>query len=82
MGLLSTLLTLPITAPLHTALWIGRKIHDHALEQMNDPAEIKRQILVLEQMLDAGEISEEEYEEAELKLLTRLRDIQRQGRAG
>ncbi len=80
MGLLSTLLTLPVTAPLNTALWIGKKIHEHALETMNDPAEIKRRILALEQQLEAGEISEEAYEEAELALLTRLRDIQRQGR--
>lgn len=77
MGILTTLLTLPVSAPLNTALWIGQKIHEHALETMNDPAEIKRQILALEQQLDAGEITEEAYEEAELALLTRLRDIQR-----
>lgn len=82
MGLLTTLLTLPVTAPLNTALWIGKKIHEHALETINDPSEIKRQILALEERLDAGEISEEEYEEAELALLTRLRDIQRQGGPG
>ncbi|MEL6977970.1 MAG: gas vesicle protein GvpG [Pseudomonadota bacterium] len=81
MGLVTTLLTLPVAGPLQAAWWLAEKIHDQALQAMNDPAEIKRCILRLEAMLEAGEIDEETYETAELALLTRLRDVQRAGGA-
>ncbi|MEM9726767.1 MAG: gas vesicle protein GvpG [Pseudomonadota bacterium] len=81
MGLLTTLLTLPVAGPIKGALWLTGKIHEQALQAINDPAEIKRQILRLEQALEAGEIDEETYEAAELALLTRLRETQRAGRA-
>ena len=80
MGLLTTLLTLPVAGPIKGALWLTGKIHEQALQAINDPAEIKRQILRLEEALEAGEIDEDTYEAAELALLTRLRETQRAGR--
>lgn len=80
MGLLTTLLTLPVAGPIKAAVWVSEKIHDQALAAINDPAEIKRELVRLETALDAGELSEEAFEELELELLTRLRDIQRAGR--
>lgn len=77
MGILTSLLTLPLTGPVKGAWWLAEKLHEHALEQMNDPAEIKREIARLEQAMLAGEITEEAYEEQELLLLTRLRDLSR-----
>lgn len=82
MGLLTTLLTLPVSGPSKAAWWLMEKLHDEALRSLNDPKEIKRALLTLEQQLDAGEISEEQFEEQELALLTRLRDVQRAGAAG
>lgn len=79
MGLLTTLLTLPVTGPAKAAWWIADKIHDQALQAMNDPAEIKRELVRLEEMLERGEIDEDAYETAELALLTRLRETQRAG---
>lgn len=79
MGLLTSLLTLPVAGPIKGALWLADKIHDQALQAMNDPAEIKRELLRLERALEAGEIDEDAYEEAELALLTRLRDAQKAG---
>ena len=39
---------------------------------MNDPTEIKRALAALEQQLDAGSISEQEYELMEMELIERL----------
>lgn len=77
MGLLTTLLTLPVTGPINTAWWVAEKLHEQALAKLNDPAEIKREIAKLEARLDAGDITEEQFEEVELQLLTRLRDAKR-----
>lgn len=77
MGLLTTLLTLPVTGPVKTAWWIAEKLHEQALNTLNDPAEIKRALVRLEAQLDAGELTEEEFEALELELLTRLRDAKR-----
>lgn len=77
MGLLTTLLTLPVAAPAKTAWWVAEKIHEQALATYNDPSAIKAEIAALEKRLLAGEISEAAYEVAELELLTRLRDVQR-----
>lgn len=77
MGLFK-LLASPITAPFGSALWIAEKIHDAALDAFHDPAEIRRQLGVLEIKLLNGEIGEEEYEEVETLLLQRLQDPRRQ----
>ncbi len=81
MGLLTTLLTLPVSGPLKAAWWLTEKLHEQALAAMNDPAEIKRELVRLEEALEAGEIDEETFETLELELLTRLRDVQRAGGA-
>ena len=75
MGILSSLLTLPVTGPLKGSLWVGRKIHEAAVQQLNDPGAIRRELRRLEAALVAGEMSEEDYDEAEMVLLTRLRDV-------
>lgn len=77
MGLLTSLLTFPVSAPLKSAWWVAEKLHEKATAELNDPATIKAAIADLEKRMLAGEISEDDYEEAELELLTRLRDIQR-----
>ena len=71
MGLFK-LLAAPLTAPIHSALWVAEKIHGAALDALHDPAEIRRALAALEKQLLAGDISEEAYEEAELVLLQRL----------
>lgn len=72
MGLVSKLLTLPVSAPLKGSLWIGQKIHEAADQELHDPAALRSALSHLEKQLLAGEISEEEYDEAELVLLARL----------
>lgn len=77
MGLVSRLLTLPVTAPVSGSLWVTRKIHEAAERDFNDPAAIRAQLSRLEAQLLAGEISEDAYDDAELDLLLRLKEAQR-----
>lgn len=74
MGLLRSLLTFPVSGPIQGSLWIAGKIHEAAEQELNDPGTIRRELQRLETALLAGEISEEAYDEAELVLLTRLRE--------
>jgi hypothetical protein len=71
--MLFKLLALPISAPLAGVAWIGEKIHETALAQLNDPAEIRRKLIALEAKLDAGEIAEAEFEALEDELIQRLK---------
>ena len=75
MGLLTRLLTAPVAGPIHGSLWMARKIHEAVEQQVNDPGAIRRELQRLETALLSGEISEDDYDEAEMVLLTRLRDI-------
>lgn len=73
MGLLRSLITLPVKGPVDGALWVARKINQQAQEEFNDPAQIRRTLAVLEGQMLAGEISEEAYDEAETALLMRMK---------
>lgn len=81
MGILSTLLTLPVSGPIKGALWVAQKIHESAEAELHDPAAIKRALIDMERRLDAGEIDEETFEAAETVLLDRLMEAQRRSRA-
>lgn len=73
MGLLRSLLTLPVAGPAAGALWVARQVHEAADREIHDPAAIRRTLRALEQELEAGRIDEETFEEAEHVLLLRLR---------
>jgi cytochrome c-type biogenesis protein CcmH/NrfG len=73
MGLLMKLLTVPVSGPLAGLMFIGEKLAEAADKEAFDPDAIKRQLVALEKQLDAGLISEEVFEEAELVLLQQLR---------
>jgi len=77
MGLLSRLVTLPVSSPLGGALWIARHVHQAAEREFRDPAAIRRALRNLERQLEDGEIDEETFEEAEAVLLERLREAAR-----
>ncbi|MEM8537580.1 MAG: gas vesicle protein GvpG, partial [Pseudomonadota bacterium] len=72
MGLLRQLLTLPVAGPLRGTGWIAEKIHEAAEKEHNSPAAIRKALAALEAQLLAGEISEDEYDQAETALLQRL----------
>ena len=76
MGLIRSLLMLPVKGTLDGVLWVAGQIHEAALAEINDPATLRRALLDLEKRLLAGDISEDEYDEAETRILMRLRGIE------
>lgn len=73
MGLLRKLLLAPVDLPITGALWIVEKIAETAEGELTDPGSVRRLLRSLEAQLEAGEITEEEYELAEEILLDRLK---------
>lgn len=71
MGLLTGLLTLPI-APLRGVWWLAERVQEQAERAYYDPVSIRNQIGELDRALAAGEISEQECEEAQEELIDRL----------
>jgi cytochrome c-type biogenesis protein CcmH/NrfG len=72
MGILRSLLTLPVTGPLQGALWVAGRIHEAADRELSDPVAIRRALRELEIDLEAGRLDEETFEAAEAVLLERL----------
>jgi len=71
MGLLRELILLPL-APVRGVAWVAEQIAAEAEHELSDPGVIRRQMDELAFALDAGEISDDEYQEAEAELLDRL----------
>ena len=75
MGFLTNLLTFPVTGPIKGVMWIAEKVAEEADKKLYDEDTVRGQLMEMELRLDLGEISEEEYMEAEEVLLGRLRVI-------
>ncbi|NTW00105.1 MAG: gas vesicle protein GvpG [Oscillochloris sp.] len=75
MGILTKLLTLPLTGPIDSTMWIAQKLLERAEDEMYDEGKVRAKLMELEMLLDLGEISEDAYMDAEEELLERLRDI-------
>jgi cytochrome c-type biogenesis protein CcmI len=71
MGLLTGLLTWPL-APLHGVWWLAERVQEQAERVYYDPVSIREQIAELDRALAAGEISEQECEQAQEELIGRL----------
>ncbi|MFE7775225.1 gas vesicle protein GvpG [Streptomyces sp. NPDC057445] len=71
MGLLGELLLLP-AAPVRGTLWVLRQVADEAERQYYDPSAVTRELALLEEQLEAGEIDEAEFDRREDELLDRL----------
>ena len=71
MGLFTGLLTLPL-APLRGVVWVAEQLESEADRQMNDPAVIRAKIDEVEQAYQRGEIGEDERDEQQEELLSRL----------
>ncbi|MBD0418712.1 gas vesicle protein GvpG [Streptomyces sp. TRM S81-3] len=71
MGLLSEVLLLPF-APVRGSGWVMRQLLREAERIYYDPATIRAELARLEEQLEAGEITEEEFDRQEDQLLDRL----------
>lgn len=69
MGLLTKLLTFPVSGP----WWVVERIAEQAERELYDEEAIRRQLAELELRHDMGELDEEQLERAEDVLLDRLR---------
>jgi hypothetical protein len=75
MGLLKNLLLAPVMLPASGLTFVLAEIRDAADRELNDPQAIRREMLELQQRLDAGLIGEDAYDSAEAELLARLNAI-------
>lgn len=71
MGLITGLLTLPL-APVRGTVWLAERIQEQAESELYDEGAIRDQLMQLEAMHAAGEITDEELVEAEDALVERL----------
>ncbi|MFF5251235.1 gas vesicle protein GvpG [Streptomyces leeuwenhoekii] len=80
MGLISEVLLLPF-APVRGSAWAVRQVLQEAERIYYDPATVRAELARLEELLKAGEISEEEFDRREDELLDRL-EVASRGGAG
>ncbi|MDT0613124.1 gas vesicle protein GvpG [Streptomyces lancefieldiae] len=71
MGLISEVLLLPF-APVRGSAWAVRQLLNEAERIYYDPATVRAELARLEERLEAGEITEEEFDRQEDGLLDRL----------
>ncbi|MEO0916971.1 MAG: gas vesicle protein GvpG [Pseudomonadota bacterium] len=76
MGILRSVLALPVAGPINSSLWVARKIHETAEAELNDPAALRKALVNLEEQLLSGAITEDDYDLAEADILLRLKAIQ------
>ncbi len=79
MGLITGLLTLPL-APVRGVAWVAGQLTSVAERQFYDPEAIYAELRELSAELDAGRITEEEFDRAEDELLQRLSDATHRNR--
>jgi len=77
MGSLLDLLTMPVLGPIRGVIWIAEKVNEQVERKLYDKEAVHGQLMELELRYDLGEISEEEYLEAEEALLERLKAIEK-----
>jgi hypothetical protein len=73
MGLLSKLLTFPVSGPMAGIRWSLEMVERTAREELTDDTAIKQDLMELQLALESGEIDDAEYLAREAELMTRLR---------
>lgn len=77
MGLLTTLLTLPVSGPVNGARWVIDQLITAAEAELYDERRVLEQLRLLADQVEEGEVSEEEHGAAEAVLLERLLEARR-----
>ena len=75
MGLLTRLLTLPVTGGPLLVERLARMLAEEAERELLDEGSVRGDLLTLQERLEAGELSEAEYDREERRLLLRLERI-------
>lgn len=71
MGLISGLLTWPL-APLRGVVWAGDRLRTEAERQWHDPATVRRELTLVDEAYQRGELSVAQRDELEDALVARL----------
>jgi len=72
LGRIAALLALPFVGPLRATAWVAGQLVDAAEKEAFDPARVEAALLALERRLEAGEITEDQFEAAEAEQLELL----------
>ena len=75
MGLLSKLLTFPVSGPVAGITWSLKMVERTAREELTDDTPIKQDMMELQLALESGEIDDAQYLVREGELMQRLRDV-------
>ncbi|MEO0411361.1 MAG: gas vesicle protein GvpG [Pseudomonadota bacterium] len=75
MGLLTKVLTFPVSLPAAGLKGVILKIHETAETQFYNADAVRAQLVALGDALDRGEMTEDAFEELEEQLLDRLDEI-------
>ncbi len=75
MGLLSSLLTFPVSGPVAGIRWSLRQVQRVVDEELTDDTPIKEELMQLQMRLEMGDIDDAEYVERERDLMDRLRAV-------
>jgi hypothetical protein len=75
MGLIGKLLMLPVTGGPLLVDRLARLLAEEAERELLDDGSVRGELLALQERLDAGELSEAEYDREERRLLRRLEEI-------
>lgn len=75
MGLLSKLLTFPVSGPVAGIKWSLEMVERAAREELTDDTAFKQDMMELQLALESGEIDDAIYLEREKELMQRLRDV-------
>jgi uncharacterized membrane protein len=69
-------------SPIKLTVWLGEKLRDAAYQEMTDESKVHEALLQLQMRFEMDEISEEEYEKQENKLMEQLEMIRKMKEEG
>lgn len=75
MGLLTSILTFPVSGPIAGIKWSLRQVQRVVDEELTDDTPIKQQLMELQLQLEMGEIDDDQYRARESDLMARLREV-------
>jgi hypothetical protein len=75
MGILGSILALPVRGPIDAVLWLAQTIKQQVDAERWDEGRVVGALSELEIDLDLGNINAEEYDSREAELLQRLKEI-------
>ena len=78
MGLVTGLLTLPL-APVRGTIWIAERLREQAELELDPDERLRRRLEELALAYELGELTDEEYEEAEAELIAVLDEPHERG---